>query len=85
MKTELYTFYDRVAQQCGPVFHARNEADAIRTFMKSFEEKPERNDFELLHIGAYDHDSGKIIAEDIPEMVPCSFPVEKPGGNGKDA
>lgn len=85
MKTELYTFYDKIAQQCGQVFHARNEPDAIRSFMKAFSEKPERDDFELLHIGSYDHDKGKIVAEEVPENVPVSFPPFESGGNGKNA
>lgn len=74
MKTMLFTFYDRVAMQCGPINHARNEAEAVRTFIKAFRDKEERNDFSLLKVGYYDHDKGTVEALEVPEDIPVAFP-----------
>lgn len=79
MKTELYTFYDKIAMQCGPVNHARNEADMMRAFSKAFKERDDSDDFELLHLGSYDHDKGVIEAFDLPRKIPIS--ISHTGGN----
>lgn len=76
MRTELYTFYDTIALQHGSIFHARNQADAIRAFLKTLNEKEDRDDFELVYLGSYDHDTAELEVVDIPEKVPVSFPKE---------
>lgn len=86
MKTLMYTFYDRVACQCGPVNHARNEADAIRAFTNAFKDREDRADFSLLKLGGFDHDSGKIESLDVPEDIPVAFKEQFGkglGDNGK--
>ncbi len=86
MKTELYTHYDKVACQAEGILHARNEADAIRTFIKRFKERDDSLDFSLLHLGNMDHDEAKIYLLDIPNDIPVAMPQdfgtgEKPNGN----
>lgn len=73
MKTILYTVYDRIAMRCGPIFHAVNDADAIRGFKKRYKDQEDRSDFRLLRLGAYDHEKGNIDSLDIPEDVSVNF------------
>lgn len=51
----LYTIYDRVAEQCGPVFQAVNDGIASRNFCQLIDEKasyPE--DYDLIYLGSID-------------------------------
>lgn len=80
MTTEIFTVYDKIAMQCKGVFHAINKADAVREFRKQFKENPDREDFELLKLGNFNHDKGIIDALEIPENVSVNF-----GGPKKDA
>ncbi len=81
MKTELYTFYDKVAEQCENVWHARNEADAIRTYINRFKERDDAEDFSLLHLGVMEHDEAKIYLEDIANDIPVAMPQNFKKGN----
>lgn len=85
MKTEMYTHYDMIAQQCEGVLHARNEGDAIRQFMKRFENRKDGDEFALLHLGSMEHDTGQIYLLDVPEEVPIATPEAKQfGGNNSN-
>ena len=83
MKTELYTFYDSIACQSEGIFHARNDGDAMRMFIKRFKDRDDSEDFSLLHIGSMDHDTSGVYPLDVPEEVPITLPkkTETIGGN----
>ena len=72
MTTQIYTLYDRVASQCENIWHARNDPDAQRSFLKRFENRKDFDDFALLHIGEFDHDTGNFYPLDIPDEIPTS-------------
>lgn len=70
MTTEIFTIYDKVACQCTGIIHAINKADAVRLFKRKFKDAVEREDFELLKLGQFDHDKGIIDSLDLPENIP---------------
>lgn len=66
----LYTVYDRVAEQCGPVFEARNSGIAARNFRQLMRTVPkvDLDVYDLVKLGVMDKDSMKITLVD-PEVV----------------
>lgn len=58
MKPKLYSLFDRIAEQYGPIFQAVNNATAIRSVqnmkIRSYE------DFQLYLVGEWDMESGEI-------------------------
>jgi len=66
----LYTIRDKVAEDCGPVFQAKNNGVAVRNFEQMFEKNAvSASDFVLLLLGTFDQDSGRITAYDDLEVV----------------
>lgn len=91
MKTKIYTYYDKIAMQCEGLRHARNHADAIRMFNRSFKDRDDMSDFALLHLGEMEHDNGKCEMLDVPEELPVNVEefetrqfVRENEGDGKD-
>jgi hypothetical protein len=59
MLFRLYTLYDKIAEEGGPIFQAKNDAVALRNFEQAMTAQhgvmhPE--DFKLLCVGFYDSD-----------------------------
>lgn len=73
MKTNLYVVYDRVAEESGPVFEAKNDGVALRRFSMLMQENSSKGlipeDFRLLKVGEIDHSTSLVIPTDIPEIV----------------
>ena len=70
---QLYVIYDKLAEESGPVFEAKNDAVARRSFLRTWAEKgaaPE--EFRLLRLGTIDHQTQTIRLEDVPEEVSLS-------------
>lgn len=63
MKMNLYTLQDKLAEECGPVFEAKNHAVAIRK-VKNLLKDYVGKDYCLLWSGTVDHDSGEISGFD---------------------
>ena len=65
MKVFLYTVYDKVAKEAGPIFEARNDGTARRAF-KNLMQKPDFqadiNEYGLIALGEYDKDKPEIKA-----------------------
>lgn len=51
----LYTVYDRLAQESGPVFEAKNDAVAMRGFRKMLGDSINPEEYRLLKIGKINH------------------------------
>ena len=81
MTTQLFTLYDRIAMQTEGIFHARNEADAMRAFSKRFSTRDDSDDFNLLHLGSMNHDTGAIQLFDVPQQIPISLKPPKKDTN----
>jgi hypothetical protein len=62
MITQLYTVRDRVAEESGPIFQAKNDGIAYRAYSELLQSatnsKPD--DYMLLHLGSYDNETTTI-------------------------
>lgn len=63
----LYCIYDRVAEESGPIFEAKNDMMALRMY-NGVNLPGQPDDFQLLRLGEYHHSPVKI--------VPLKSPVE---------
>lgn len=68
----VYTIFDRLAQEAGPVFEQRNDAVALRAYKKMLLKSGEHpEEYQLLWIGTIDHNTVKCVINDVPvEVVP---------------
>lgn len=68
---KLYTIFDRVAEESGPVFEAKNDGVALRKFqaLALNTEGAQPDDFKLLSVGEIDHDIQKISQTEIKEIT----------------
>lgn len=51
-----YAVMDNVAEEFLPMFPAKSDADAVRTFKHGFPKDVNMNDFGLFHIGVFVYD-----------------------------
>ena len=63
MQYGLYTIYDKVAQETGPLFEAKSDAVASRSARTLLAEVQAVDDFKLLRVGYSDKTTGKITTE----------------------
>lgn len=61
MKFNLYSVYDSVSEEFGPIFHAKNEAVAKRAVTNILHDGVKANDYDLYMLGTYDVDTGVIV------------------------
>ena len=56
MKVNIYTIYDKVACEAGPIFQAKNDTVALRCFMSLMKETPSVNpsDYDVYCLGDFD-------------------------------
>lgn len=61
MKVRMYTVYDKVAEEAGPLFTAKNDGVAARNFRNLLEQNQvqEKEEFKLLYMGEFDTSSCK--------------------------
>lgn len=59
MKINLYTIWDSILQESGPIYDAKNNEVAIRNFKTATKNMVPREDFELHLIGWYDAETMK--------------------------
>lgn len=73
MKTILYTIFDRVAEEAGPVFEAVNDGVAMRNFWNLLKEVPayQHGDYRLYRLGFFDH--AKMEMEKYPQIDEVLF------------
>lgn len=69
MKTFLYTVYDQIAMESSAVFHAKADQVAIRDYIMVMRKRDNPEDFKLLKMGTYDHDTCKAEMFDVPEEM----------------
>lgn len=65
----LYSIFDKVAQEGGPVFESKNDLTAARAFRMSVPPNSNPNEFSLLCIGTVSHDPVKLTAFETPREV----------------
>lgn len=73
----LYVIYDRVAQESGPVFEAKNDGIAVRQMRNVLSENPASKplEYQLLNVGTIDHETNVITPIGTPLDV--SFSLEE--------
>ena len=66
MKVNIYTIYDKVACEAGPIFQAKNDGVALRCFMSLIKDTPNINstDYDVYCLGEFDTDSRSFVPED---------------------
>lgn len=64
----IYTIYDKVAEECGPLFQAKSDAVACRAYRTSLANVQDTDDYKLLRVGYIDKETG-IITSQIPEEI----------------
>ena len=67
----VYTIYDSVANEHGPLFEAKNDMVALRNVKMQLEQVPEvyRKEYNLKMIGTYDRENGLLTSEDAPIII----------------
>ena len=53
MITNIYTIRDKVAEEVGPLFQAKNDAVAIRQFKQLIKDSENPEEYELLCLGDF--------------------------------
>ena len=73
----LYVIYDRVAQESGPVFEAKNDGIAVRQMRNVLSENPASKplEYQLLKVGTINHETNVITPLGVPLDV--SFSLEE--------
>lgn len=68
MQSKIYTVYDRLAEEAGPIFHAKNDMVAQRKFTALIADESvlKATDYQLLCLGTFDSDTCKLIVLDKP-------------------
>ena len=64
----IYTIYDRVAQEAGPIFEAKNDAVALRS-AEQLLERSERSDFAVYRLGQFDRETMQLSVESVPRQI----------------
>lgn len=66
---QVYTIYDTVALDSGPLFFAPNHETAFRNYQNTMKDVPYAADYRLLHLGSMDCTLGIINPLPIGEEV----------------
>ena len=78
MKVNIYTIYDKVACESGPIFQAKNDGVALRCFMSLMKETPNvvPSDYDVYCLGEFDTESrtfnpvdnyGRLVIENLED------------------
>lgn len=76
MITNLYCIRDVAAEDSGPIFHAKNNAVAVRNYQQMMKDTPYSGDYKLLLLGSYDSDRTLIVLLSLPEEVNLTISSE---------
>lgn len=70
MTYNLYTIYDRLAEDAGPIFCAKNNAVALRQYNRLLDEYlSDQSHFKLYLLGIFNTESMQILVIAEPEEV----------------
>ena len=61
---KLFTIYDKIAGESGPLFEAKNEQVAIRQYDQLISQQEDilsKDDFQLMCVGEYDHETMDLL------------------------
>ena len=71
MKVNIYTIYDSVAKECGPIFQAKNHDVAVRAFHSLMAETSNvmSTDYDLYCLGEFDTEKCSFVPLDVPSKI----------------
>lgn len=72
-EVNLYTIYDRLAEEAGPIFHAKNDAVALRAAKNLLKDVANAADYVLHHIGFFDTKESCLIPLETVSVVEDSI------------
>lgn len=66
MKVNIYTIYDKVACEAGPIFQAKNDGVAFRCFMSLIKDTnvASPSDYDVYCLGEFDTESRSFVPVD---------------------
>ena len=72
MKVNIYTIYDSVAKECGPIYQAKNHDVAVRAFKSLISDTPNVNvsEYDVYCLGEFDNEKCSFVPLDVPFKVP---------------
>ncbi|WNK14049.1 MAG: nonstructural protein [Microvirus sp.] len=68
MRTPVYTIYDKVAEEAGPVFQARNDGVAARAFRILLKDS-RQDEHRLYQVGEFDSEKVMLFTMDAKEIL----------------
>ena len=71
MKVNIYTIYDSVAKECGPIYQAKNHDVAVRAFHSLMSETSNvlSTDYDLYCLGEFDTEKCSFVPLDVPSEI----------------
>lgn len=72
MKNNIYTIYDTVAKECGPIYQAKNHDVAVRAFKSLISDTPnvKVSDYDLYCLGEFDTEKCSFVPVEVPFTIP---------------
>lgn len=72
MKVNIYTIYDSVAKEAGPIFQSKNHDVAVRAFKSLISDTPnvKLSDYDLYCLGEFDTEKCSFVPLDVPFIIP---------------
>lgn len=61
MVTRMYTVFDKVAQEAGPIFNAKNDGVAMRSYLALLKETKDQGEYKLMCLGSFENESMSIV------------------------
>ena len=75
MEMHMYTIRDLVAEDNGPLFAAKNDAVAMRSYNRLMAEVDNPSEYVLYHVFSYDHSAA--IYQDCADLRHDVYPVNE--------
>jgi len=79
MRMNMYVVFDKVAEESGPIFEAKNHGVAVRNFIQVTSKAVAPNEYSLLCLGIYDHDINKMYPLDPPDEIDTAIVAANEG------
>lgn len=80
MRNQIFTIRDKVAEESGTIFEAKNIGIATRMYKNLLKDQPYKDDFDLLLLGEINHNNDELIKYDSIESIPVTFSPAELGG-----
>lgn len=69
MVYRLYSIFDRLAEECGPIFCAPNEAVALRNYRQVIKDVPDKSEYLLVDLGEFHTQEMRVNGRDKAEVI----------------